>query len=148
MPAPIVNQLQQAIEIAFLFTAEHSFTHLLQNDASGATPAHVRRAEQYMEANWKRTVEIEELTEITGVSARALSRAFFAHRGYSPRMFAKQVRLRQANAILQMSAVGATVTGVALACNFSNLGHFARDYCKAFGELPSVTLLRNRLVRT
>jgi transcriptional regulator GlxA family with amidase domain len=32
------------------------------------------------------------------------------------------------------------VTGVAFACGFQNLGHFARDYRLRFGELPSETL--------
>jgi len=35
-----------------------------------------------------------------------------------------------------------TVTGVAFACGFSNLGHFANDYRATFGELPSDTLRR------
>jgi transcriptional regulator GlxA family with amidase domain len=33
-----------------------------------------------------------------------------------------------------------SVTKVAFACGFGNLGHFARDYRKAFGERPSETL--------
>lgn len=148
LPVPIVHQFEQAIEVSFLCTVRHSFTHLLESDVSAGTPAHVRRAEQYIEANWQRAVEIEELTEITGVSARTLARAFVAHRGYSPRLFAKQVRLQRAKEMLQAGDAAATVTGIALACNFANLGHFARDYCKAFGELPSITLARARLFST
>jgi transcriptional regulator GlxA family with amidase domain len=37
-----------------------------------------------------------------------------------------------------------TVTAVAFACGFSNLGHFASDYRKLVGERPSETLQRAR----
>ena len=33
-----------------------------------------------------------------------------------------------------------SVTEVAYSCGFSNLGHFAKDYGRHFGELPSETL--------
>lgn len=36
----------------------------------------------------------------------------------------------------------ASVTQIALKCGFQNLGHFARDFRLAFGELPSDTLRR------
>jgi AraC-like DNA-binding protein len=36
------------------------------------------------------------------------------------------------------------VTGIAFKCRFGNLGHFAADYRRAFGELPSDTLARHR----
>jgi transcriptional regulator GlxA family with amidase domain len=35
---------------------------------------------------------------------------------------------------------GMTVTSVAYACGFSNLGRFAKYYHAAFGEHPSATL--------
>jgi hypothetical protein len=41
----------------------------------------------------------------------------------------------------------ATVTNVAFACGFGNLGHFAVDYQRAFGEAPSITLHRAKAGR-
>jgi transcriptional regulator GlxA family with amidase domain len=35
------------------------------------------------------------------------------------------------------------VTTVSSACGFGNLGHFAKDYFKIFGERPSDTLARS-----
>jgi transcriptional regulator GlxA family with amidase domain len=37
-----------------------------------------------------------------------------------------------------------TVTDVAFACGFGNLGHFAIYYRRQFGETPSATLRRAR----
>jgi hypothetical protein len=35
-----------------------------------------------------------------------------------------------------------SVTNVTFACGFGNMGRFAHDYQKAFGEMPSETLNR------
>ena len=102
--------------------------------------SHVRRTEEFIEANWDRVIDLDELVQLTGVSTRTLSRAFRSHRGYSPREFAKQVRLKHAKRMLGDAIPGTSVTAVAFACGFGNLGHFARDYREAFGELPSETL--------
>ena len=54
--------------------------------------------------------------------------------------FVRQVRLRHANEMLKSAGPETSVTSVAYACGFSNLGHFARYYNAAFGEHPSATL--------
>ena len=58
--------------------------------------------------------------------------------------FVKQVRLRHAQDMLLNPDANTSVTGVAFACGFQNLGHFARDYRQTFGELPSATLGRSK----
>jgi len=42
--------------------------------------------------------------------------------------------------MLKKADASTTVTSVAFACGFGNLGHFAGYYVRAFGETPSVTL--------
>ena len=54
--------------------------------------------------------------------------------------FVKQVRLKHAKEMLTAPAPNKSVTSVAFACGFGNLGHFASDYRRAFGEMPSETL--------
>lgn len=142
-PAPVLRELEQSLVVAFLSATRHGYNHLLDRDAGDGAPWHVRRAEAFIEANWRDAIQIEDLVNQTGVSARTLARAFAAHRGYSPREFLKRVRLRQARAMLNVGSPEATVTAVALACNFSSLGRFSSDYRDAYGELPSVTLDRS-----
>ena len=54
------------------------------------------------------------------------------------------VRLEHARELLVSGDVGVTVTAATFKCNFANLGHFAKDYRAAFGELPSETISRVR----
>jgi len=143
----VVRELQEAIIVGLLCACRHNFSALLEQ-GKDAAPAQVRRAEAYIEANHDEPVTIEKLVQITGVSARALFNAFQKSRGYSPMAFAKTVRMRRARQMLCASDATTSVTGVVLACGFSNLGHFARDYREVFGERPSETLARTRRIRS
>jgi len=140
LPALVLRELEQTILVAFLSANRHTFSHLLEREPSDTVPAHVRRAEEFIEAHWDQAIGIESLVEATGVGARAIFKAFQQTRGYSPMAFARMVRLKHARRMLAAPDAEASVTLVAFACGFGNLGHFARDYRRAFGERPSETL--------
>ena len=143
LPTPVLRELEEAILVAFLYANPHTFSHLLDREAKDTVPSHVRLAEQYIEAHWDQAIGIESLVEETGVGARAIFKAFRKTRGYSPMAFARMVRLKEAHKKLSAPDAETSVTNVAFACGFGNLGHFARDYRKAFGERPSETLARS-----
>lgn len=142
LPLLARRQLEDAIIVAFLNAARHPFSHVLERDGEDFAPAIVRKVEDFIEANWMQGITAEKLFDATGVSTRAIYRAFQRHRGYSPMAFDKTVRLRHANARLGGPNDATTVTGVAFECGFASLGHFAREYRQKFGELPSETLDR------
>jgi AraC-like DNA-binding protein len=52
--------------------------------------------------------------------------------------------MRHAREMLGRTDRGPSVRETAAACGFTNLGHFASDYFKRFGERPSETLKRSR----
>jgi AraC-like DNA-binding protein len=142
LPRLVLRELEQAILVAFLHANRHTFSHLLDREDKDTVPSHVRRAEEHIEAYWDQAITIENLAEATGVGARTIFKAFQQSRGYSPMAFARMVRLRHAREKLSAPDLETSVTAVAFACGFGNLGHFARDYREAFGERPSVTLAR------
>jgi AraC-like DNA-binding protein len=142
LPPLVLRELEQAILVAFLHANRHSFSHLLYREAGDTVPSNVRRAEEYIEAHWDQAITIENLVEVTGVGARAIFKAFQQSRGYAPMAFARMVRLRHAREKLSAPDPETSVTAVAFACGFGNLGHFARDYRETFGERPSETLAR------
>ena len=113
----------------FLCGHRHNYSRLLEQDVPDAALVQVRRAEEYIEANAQRAI-----------SAFALFRAFRKSRGYSPMEFANQVRLRHARELLRRADAVATVEAVAASCGFSDLGRFAEDYVRFFGEQPAQTL--------
>ena len=143
--APLaVAEMEQAVIVQLLFASRHNMTALLERESRDSGPQYLRRVEAYIEANWNHPVNIEALVEVSGVSARTLFRAFEKSRGFSPMIFVKRIRLERARGLLAKAEGTISVTGAALACGFSNLGHFARDYQNMFGERPSATLFRAR----
>jgi AraC-like DNA-binding protein len=141
-PTPFIRELEQAIIVGFLSVTDHAFNDILKIDDRTVESSYVRRIEEYIEAHWDQAILAEVIAREAGINPRTLYRAFRRTRGYSPMAFAKQIRLRHAREMLVAAIPSTTVTAVALACSFANLGHFAKDYAKAFGEAPSETLAR------
>ena len=144
---PVISELEQAIVTAFLYTNHHNYSDLLWADPREAGPWQVRAVEDYILSHWSEPIDILKLVEITGASARSISKAFASARAYSPKMFLKRTRLTHARARLQSGDPGTSVRAIALSCGFHNVGRFARDYQAHFGELPSETLARQRAKR-
>ena len=76
LPPFLHQQMEETIVVAFLSANEHNYSRHLQDDAASAAPRTVRLAEEYIEANWDRSISIEELAEVTNTSARSLFRSF------------------------------------------------------------------------
>jgi AraC-like DNA-binding protein len=145
LPATVVlAELEQALISTFLAASGHAHRDRLDGKPPGAAPWQVRRAEGYIAANWDKPLTIEALAEETGASVRSIFRAFRQSRGYTPFEFAKRVRLAQARRMLDDADSSRSVTHVAFACGFSDLGRFSKDFAQAFGELPSAVLNRKR----
>ena len=124
----------------FCLANRNTFSDLIAAGDKRAGHWQVRLVEDYIEANWNQAITIEVLAAVSGASARSIFHSFRHSRGYSPKVFLKSVRLRHAERMLAQADPNSSVTAVALACGFLNLGHFARDYRATFGVLPSETL--------
>lgn len=144
LPAPMLREFENALMVSFLSVVRHNFSDQLDRDAPDTAPEYVRLAEEYIAQSWNRAITINDLAAVTNVGVRSLFKAFQKHRGYSPMAFAKSVRLSRAREMLLQGDPSRSVTSVAFACGFSNLGHFAHDYRQKHGELPSETLARAR----
>ncbi len=144
---PVISEIEQTIVTTFLYANHSNYSDLLRADTKDAAPWQVRAVEDYIASHWDRPIDMLQLVEMTGASARSIYKTFARTRGYSPRTFLKQMRLTQARARLQSSDPDVSVTAIALSCGFHNLGHFARDYRAFFGELPSETLGKKRQLR-
>ncbi len=91
-PSWWVRQTEQFLMTLMLCGHRHNYSYLLDEEVPDAAPRQVRLAEEYIEANAERGVTLEELAEVTGVSAFGLFGAFRKFRGYSPLEFVAQVR--------------------------------------------------------
>jgi AraC-like DNA-binding protein len=144
LPRTVLAEMEQAFIVSFLSTNAVHGLGLLGSTAPQVAPWQVRRAEAHIEANWHKPITIEDLVEVTGTSARSLFRTFKDSRGCSPLEFARRLRLDHARHMLEHPQASTTVTQVAQACGFGDLGRFAKEFQRAFGQRPSELLARRR----
>lgn len=95
LPEFVLDEFEQTIMVMFLQANRHNYSHLLETEAPDASLSQVRLAEDYIDANAQRTVTLEELADLTKVSALSLYGAFKRCRGYSLPAFLAQARSKR-----------------------------------------------------
>jgi AraC-like DNA-binding protein len=109
---------------------------------SGPLPADLARAVGWLRAHLSEPIQLDVLAQVAGVRPRTLERHFRTFLGVTPLGWVRRMRLARARQELLRRGADATVTAVALGNGFTQLGRFAAEYRKAFGELPSTTVQR------
>ncbi|GGJ07396.1 hypothetical protein GCM10011320_12930 [Neoroseomonas lacus] len=103
--------------------------------------AALRRATEFITANHDRPVALWELCEAGGCSAKTLELVFLRSVGETPNRYMRRWRLwRARDALSAADPAETTVSEIALAHGFWELGRFAGAYREIFGEAPSATL--------
>lgn len=109
----------------------------------GTSAAIMRRFERVLEANPDRPLYLTEICAAVGTPAWVLRATCQEQLGMSPYRYLILRRMHLAQrALLRADPARTTVTRVANAYGFGELGRFAVAYRKLFGEPPSKTLLR------
>lgn len=106
-----------------------------------AEPVYVRAAEEYIDTFARSVPTASEIAAAVGVSVRALTAGFRRYRDTTPGQLLRERRLTGVRSELLFSD-GRTISDIANAWGYVNLGIFAAGYRKRFGELPSQTRSR------
>jgi AraC-like DNA-binding protein len=138
----MIRQLEQLLVTTLLHTQPHNYSDELFHKLPNIAPRHVKRAEDYIVTHCREAVTIDDLVEVTGVSARTLYKGFQNFRGVSPMKFLKATRLDKVHEALKEADASGCVTQIAMEFGFRQLGRFAMEYRQRFGEFPSETLKR------
>lgn len=102
------------------------------------------RVIDYLRQDPAANLPLHELCGIAGIGERSLQYAFREELGLTPKEFMTRRRLHHARQDLLFLERGETsVAEIALKYRFLELGRFAGEYKRIFGELPSRTLMRN-----
>ena len=112
------------------------------SETSTALPAGLARTLTWLRANLNEPVHLDHLAQIADVHPRTLERHFRRFLDTTPHGWVRRLRLVRARQELINGDRETSITCVALASGFSQLGRFAAQYREHFGELPSQTLKR------
>ncbi|PHR59932.1 MAG: transcriptional regulator [Robiginitomaculum sp.] len=139
--APLaVDHFEQSLILSMLYGQQHNYSGALEHGISFVAPIHVKRVEDYIRANARNRITIEDLTQISGVSARTLFAGFKQFRGISPMKYLREVRMDFVQKDLLDPSLSKTVTEIAMRWGFIQLGRFSVEYKKKFGQSPSETM--------
>lgn len=138
----LLRQIEETGLLLLLTEVPHSRSALLAGTAPEIAPRHVRRAEEFIRSRAAEALTLGNIAAAAGVSIRALTEGFRRTRQTTPMAFLREQRLLGTRAALQTIGADDTVTTIALRWGFGNLGRFAADYRRRFGEPPSATLRR------
>ncbi|MET1154752.1 helix-turn-helix domain-containing protein [Arthrobacter sp.] len=141
--SPILRgQLESYVMTQLLMVIPNNLTSTLVEPARLPKRRHISRVVDYVAANPCSPLTLPELSEVAGVSARALQEGFQEEFGVSPLTYVRNIRLEHAHAELLESEEGDSVTEVATRWGFTHLSRFSEYYRRRFGVLPSTTLTK------
>jgi AraC-like DNA-binding protein len=135
-------------------TLEHAFVYAMIKCLSASNPvkmtwgalrhrAVIARFEELLAINYGEPLHLAEMCAAIGVSERTLRISCIEHLGMGPVRYLWLRRMHLAHlAFVEAEPGTATVTHIATANGFWELGRFAVEYRGLFGEAPSATLRR------
>ncbi|MBD9731624.1 MULTISPECIES: AraC family transcriptional regulator [unclassified Streptomyces] len=139
------RQLESMILTNVLVAAPGPHQALLQRSDDAPGPVALRRALDYIHDHVQALPTPADVAAATGVSARTLQLHFLNNLGCTPSQYLRDLRLRGVrDELLHPRSAGTTVTEVASAYGFHNLGRFSSLYRSVYGESPSETLRGRR----
>jgi AraC-like DNA-binding protein len=123
-------------ELFLLTLAELAKRHAdvrLEEPVRGLERQAVRRVREYLDANTRRNVALEELSDLSGLSPYRLIRVFRQELGLSPHAYFEQVRIHRARRLLKD---GLPIADVAADLGFTDQSHLNRHFKKLTGVTP------------
>ena len=108
--------------------------------ARHALPASLTRALSWLNGRLDGPIQLDTLAAVAGVRPRTLELHFKLYLGTTPLGWVRRTRLARTRQQLVAAGDDASITAIAAANGFSELGRFAAHYRRQFGELPSETL--------
>jgi AraC-like DNA-binding protein len=127
-----------------LVAVPHTHTGLIEAGRSGAVPAYLRRAEDFMRARCADPIRMIEVAAAAGCSLRTLDSVFRQFRGTTPLGALHGIRLEQVHRELSLAGTDAPLAAIARRHGFTNASRFTMAFRRRFGETPAEVLRRAR----
>lgn len=101
---------------------------------SGLPKRQIRRALDYIEANFTRDIALSEIASAAALSPFHFARAFKASTGFSPSRYVMRRRVERAKQLLRDQQF--TLADIAYACGFASQSHFTTVFRREVGVTP------------
>ena len=129
------------IEVLAHLIEHHSENPRTPRPVGNERPA-VRRAREYLEANFSEDVSLSELAAVVSLSPFYLARSFGGDVGVPPHTYLEGVRVRKAREFLDR---GRDLVSTALAVGYSDQSHFTRRFKRFLGITPGQYIRESKI---
>lgn len=136
----VMSSHLEHLMLCLLVGLRHNYSDELLRQRAPCAPGHVKRAEDFMQANVNVPVTIDAIASAAGCSVRALQLAFRRFRGTTPMAAMQRFRLEAARTDMLRRTRTEPLASVAASYGFSNPGRFAQLFRRIYGAYPSETL--------
>ena len=134
-PAAVpVLHAQLVRELHYWLLTGHHGAAVSQLGAQTASARQVGRAIALLRTAFARTLPVDELAAVAGMSASSFHHHFRQSTSLSPLQFQKRLRLIEARRLMRFQ--GASASHAAFAVGYESVPQFTRDYGKLFGAPP------------
>ena len=104
---------------------------------------HLRQARDFIKESAHESIQLGDVGDVLGMSARGVEVLFRSSLGIGPNAFIRHQRLHGVRrALLAAEPEAGVVKELALQWGFWHMGHFSENYRTLFGECPTSTLTR------
>lgn len=137
------RDIETSLVRGLILAQKNNYTDEVQESLLGKLPSYLLKAKEFIHANAREDVHLEDIESAAGVSRFKLFDGFRKHMGMSPMAYLKKLRLSEVRKQLLKGGRGINISTVATEWGFNHLGRFASEYRKLFNEMPSATMHRN-----
>lgn len=118
---------------------------LLQEIASaGSALTRIHKSIQWIRQHYQKTLPVEQLADVAGMSSSAFHRHFKNITSLSPLQYQKQMRLLESRRLLFENQQG--TADIAYQVGYESPSQFSREYARFFGLPPTQDALRLRAI--
>jgi AraC family ethanolamine operon transcriptional activator len=132
-----------------------SFVSALRSGVGGLVPPpnsrvagrlkHLREAREFIRASAQGPIQLEDVSEALGMSARGIEVLFRGSLGVGPTVYIRHQRLHGVRRALLTARPGpGAIKETAMRWGFWHMGHFSKNYRQLFGESPMETMVARR----
>jgi AraC family transcriptional regulator len=112
-----------------------SWSNLHQLENGAEEQLRLRRAADFLREQYMLPITIDDAAAAAGMSSSHFIRSFREYSGKTPYAFLTDIRMARALELLRQSDL--SITRVALACGFTNPGHFSTLFRRRLGVSPT-----------
>ena len=119
-----------------------NYTEALNSPKDTATSTRIKKAKDYIHANIRKNISVNDVANAACISPRALQYSFRDIVGISPSKYIRQIKLDAVKKALESAGPDENVTNILGDFEITSFGHFSKFYKETFGCTPKITLLK------